>query len=198
MKSLNQLLKLGVTLFNTALLCACQTHRDSTLFLTKTGIVEKTITPSREIARYVDTTPSTTSPSTTSPLNKEKAAKIDVTKEQNVPAPKNYRQNSQRVIEIGTQPRVNYSRIEVYTEIPVPVQYSPARVISNNGQTTFIPATPTRIKNVRVGPNSRISGFIDYGPTINIPVGTKQGTRYIQQRSPMPMPIIDSVGITYE
>lgn len=104
----------------------------------------------------------------------------------------------QRLINVGTP---GYSRLEVYTEIPVPTQYSPARVVGGNNGLIFIPATPQNIQRVKISQTSGINqlrGFIDYGTTVNIPVQTPRGTRYIQQRSPMPMPIIDSVRITHQ
>lgn len=189
-------------------LCACQSltpkqtsYRDSTLFLTKNGIIEKNIVPTKNVNITLANTDLLQTQDTqrkhqTSALNGVKPKQYNKTIE-----PKRVYttpQSNRQIIDLGNQNARGYSSLQIYTEIPVPTQYSPARVISYNGQTTLIPATPTRIERVRVGPNTQIRGFIDYGPTINVPVRTRQGVRYIQQKSPMPMPIIDSISVTYE
>lgn len=197
---------LGTTLLG-ATLCGCQSPQTpgSTLVLTPTGIVEKNLTPSPnlklgKILNMPEVSPEARvkAPKNTTentPKNKPTNPEKEEAQTKNTLPVKGQRQ----LIELGTQPIRGYSNIEVYTEIPVPVQYSPAQVVSSvGGQSVFIPATPTKVERVRLGPNSRISGVVDYGPTINVPVKTKNGVRYIQQKSPMPMPIIDRVSITYQ
>jgi hypothetical protein len=196
-----------ITLLGTAI-CGCQSQQNpgTTLVLTSSGIVERNLTPSPNLKMgEILSIPQDTRGE--KPEDKPKVAPIKTeietqTNGEKVQPEKTLSVKRQRqLIELGTQPIRGYSNIEVYTEIPVPVQYSPAQVISSGGrggQNVFIPATPTKMERVRLGPNSRISGFVDYGPTINVPVRTRNGVRYIQQKSPMPMPIIDRISVTYE
>jgi hypothetical protein len=197
-KKLKSIRIAAVTLFG-ATLCGCQSPQTpgSTLVLTPTGIVEKNLTPSPnlKLGKILNIPQMSQDTRTKAPKNiPTKPEREEAQAEKPLPV-----KGQKQLIELGTQPIRGYSNIEVYTEIPVPVQYSPAQVVSSvGGRSVFIPATPTKVERVRLGPNSRISGVVDYGPTINVPVKTKNGVRYIQQRSPMPMPIIDRVSITYQ
>jgi hypothetical protein len=194
-------LVLGATLA-TLTLCGCQTQKPrssgSTLLLTQSGVIQKDLKPQKDLKLSLPLE-TATKPSTQAPTEDKVSEKDSKNPAQVNTSIKNTSVLGQRrVIDVGNQPIRGYSNLEVYTEIPVPTAYSPARIISSNGGTTLIPATPTQVERVRIGPNARISGFVDYGPTINIPVRTKDGVKYIQQKSSMPMPIIDRISVTYE
>ena len=192
---------MGVIMLLIALstLSGCQsTHTPNTTLLLKDGkVIERTLMPSTTQRLTInfpengEKVKDNTNSKKTSPINAQETQRgQDQVRRQKYP--------QQQLINFGGNRNYGSGGLQVYTEIPVPMAYSPARVIVSGNQNILIPATPTKIQRVKVGPNSRIQGFVDYGPTINVPVRTPRGTRYIQQRSPMPMPIIETFSVTYE
>jgi hypothetical protein len=206
-----------VCLLNTGCQTPNQKVDSSTLLLTPSGIVKKNIVPNYKPALKInqaqinniqkdgekDTSPES-STGTPSPngLDQNKPVQQTTTNPQS-----NYTYNRKLIrinsnsAELTTSSTQSTQRgrgrgLEVYTEIPVPTQYSSPQVIVNNGQTTLIPATPTKVERVKIGPFDRISGVIDYGPSVNIPVRTKEGVTYVKQKSPMPIPIIETIRVS--
>ena len=80
--------------------------------------------------------------------------------------------------------------LQVYTTIPVPTRYAPARVSGN----VVIPATPTQFEQRKVGTeqgvspdgrtslsSTRLEGFINYGSPIRVPVAGPGGQIQIRE-----------------
>jgi hypothetical protein len=189
----------------------------TTLILTPKGIVEKEIIPKR-MALKTNLPPSTSNSMSLNkkpdkvpleePNEKARQETIQETRQETKQEGQSPSSSQNKTINYSNQlrqpKRVGYSNLEVYTEIPVPLEYSSPKIITGGGRygnnTTVIPAYPTKMQRVRVDQTTQISGFIDYGPTLRIPIreGNNGRTRYIQQKSPILVPIIDKISVSYD
>jgi hypothetical protein len=98
------------------------------------------------------------------------------------------------------------STLEVYSSIPVPTGYSPARASGN----VVIPATPTGFEQRKVGTMQQVSpdgrttlsstqleGFINYGSPIRVPVAGPNGKIHIQETpNTIVQPVFQTIRVT--